>query len=93
MARKQNAERQAQSDLKEVLALPAGRRYLFELMEYCGVMRDVWSPNAEIHRKAGMQAVGFKINGDIQAVAPELVSWKLTAGMNVQEDEEENSDV
>lgn len=77
---------QLQADLRAVLALPQGRRYLFDVLERCGVLRDIWCPSAEIHRKAGMQFVGLDILNDIRAVRPELVTWVLQAGTKDEEE-------
>lgn len=83
---------QLADDLKAVLALPQGRRYLWALVEFCGVRREGWSPSAEVHRLSGMRAVGLKIMGDIQAVRPELVTIPLeldSQGLNDNDDEED----
>lgn len=56
---KQNLrERQEQDDLREILALPAGRRFVARLLAEAKVHQDIWRPSAEIHRLAGAQAFG-----------------------------------
>ena len=86
-------DQQLKADLSVVLATPEGRRYLFELVERCQVAKDIWIGTAEIHRRAGMQAVGLSIMADIQSVRPDLTRLPLAADTVIEvDDNTEESD-
>lgn len=90
MSKRPTPHDQLKLDLKAVLALPQGRRYLNDLLERCGIGQDIWSPSAEIHRKAGMQFIGLSIIEDIRAVQPELVEIPLIRGIRGPTDEDDS---
>lgn len=44
-----------------VMSTEAGRLVMWDLLDAAGVYRSVWSPNSEIHYKAGQQDFGHMI--------------------------------
>jgi hypothetical protein len=49
------------ADLKAVLAMPQGRRFIWRLICHCSVFESIWHPSALIHANAGRQDVGHFI--------------------------------
>jgi hypothetical protein len=52
-------------NLREVLATPAGRLVLWELVARAGVYKSIWTPNSEIHYRAGRQDYGHELLASI----------------------------
>lgn len=48
-------------DTALILNTSEGRRFIWHLLDHCGVFRSVWRSSAEIHYLAGIQDVGHKI--------------------------------
>lgn len=71
---KQRKEQQ-DKDLKELLELPAFRRYIWRhINETCGVMRDPFSPNGSIlNLNVGMQSVGRVMWAEVDQVEAKLI--------------------
>lgn len=63
--RQQIEREQIIADLQAVMALPAGRRFMWRLLGDTGVFHSGWSPSAEIHLRAGMRSVGLKYYHEI----------------------------
>ena len=61
------------ADMQALLSDPTFRRFMSRVIEYAGVMRSAWSPNAEVHKKAGMQEVGFWIIEELNEADP--LAW------------------
>lgn len=57
---------QEREDLRTVLALPAGRRFLWRLLEHCKVFGSVWHASALIHYNSGIQDVGHFLMEEIE---------------------------
>jgi hypothetical protein len=74
-------EQQLRADLTEVLALPAGRRYLVSLLDRCGVFRSVYSQGSMEYLE-GRRTVGLEVLQDIERVGPDRVVLVLTEAMN-----------
>lgn len=66
-------QRQALEDWRALLALPAGRRVLWGLLEECGVFRTSWHPSALIHFNEGKRDVGLQILSHITAANDEAL--------------------
>jgi hypothetical protein len=58
------------ADVREVLAIPAGRRLLWRLMKHCKVWESVWHPSALIHYNSGQQDVGHFLLTEISEAQP-----------------------
>jgi len=72
-----DADKLAQADLKAVLAMPEGRRYIRRLLAHCGVFRAPFVPSAQVYYDNGIRSVGVKIWGEIEAVDVELLITML----------------
>lgn len=60
-----------EKDLRELMALPAFRRYAWDLLSYCRVFSDGWDASARIHFNAGQRNVGLRAFAEIQQTCPE----------------------
>lgn len=58
-------------DFRELMELPAFRRFLWELLARCKVFNSIWSPNAQIHYNAGQQDIGHWAQGEAVTHSPE----------------------
>jgi len=69
------------NDIRDLLTLPSGQRFLWRYLEVCGVFRSSWSPSAEIHFNEGRRDIGLRILADITEADPKalitLMSNKL----------------
>lgn len=65
---------QAREDLRELLALPAGRRFLWRLIkdeEWCGFFRTSYDPSGQrFAANEGRRGVGVQLVGEIMNVDP-----------------------
>lgn len=53
------------SDLKFILSLPEGKRFVWRLLAHCKTFESVWEPSARIHYLAGVQDVGHFLMAEI----------------------------
>ena len=53
------------ADIKAVLAIPGGRRFLWRLLKKCKVFETIWHPSALIHYNSGQQDIGHYVQGEI----------------------------
>jgi hypothetical protein len=49
------------SSIQAVMGTTAGRLLMWELLERAGVYQSIWTPNAEIHYRAGRQDFGHEL--------------------------------
>jgi hypothetical protein len=49
------------ASLRELMQSEASRRVMWELLDLAGVFRSIWTPNAEIHYRAGRQDFGHEL--------------------------------
>lgn len=54
--------------LRTVLQTKEGRRYLYELLDFCGMHRGSFTGNSETFYREGMRNVALKIFADIGRV-------------------------
>lgn len=52
---------QLRAHVVAVLTTESGRAVFWELLERAGVYRSIWTPNSEIHYKAGRQDFGHEL--------------------------------
>lgn len=64
------AQRQADSDLRAMLELPAGRRVLMRLIDGTGVFIRSFTGNSETFYREGRRAVGLDLVEHIEQVKP-----------------------
>lgn len=73
-------EKQADEDLRVILAMPEGRRFIHSLLGYCRLLQISGSNNAvELGRHDGIRTVGTKMLADVVRVAPERLTQVLIA--------------
>lgn len=53
------------NDIRSVLSTKQGRRFIWRLLDRCGVHRSIWSQSALIHYNAGQQDIGHFIEAEI----------------------------
>lgn len=63
---------QRKEDLKTVISTPEGRRFIWRMLDHCGVFRSVFSPSAHIYYNSGKQDVGHFLQGEIGRDFPDL---------------------
>lgn len=51
-------KKREKEDMKELMQIPAFRRFIWRIISFCSVFDDIWHPSAVIHRSAGQQRVG-----------------------------------
>lgn len=59
--RQREADELRRAAYAAVMSTEAGRLVMWDLLDAAGVYRSVWSPNSEIHYKAGQQDFGHLI--------------------------------
>lgn len=85
-AGKEEKKRQfnAVEDIRVVLSTRHGRRFIWGLLEHCGVFRTVFEPNSKMAYNSGMQDVGHFVLGEIMKAQPEAY---ITMMMEAKEEE------
>ena len=83
----QERTKQRLEDIRELMALPSFRRFIWDQMSYCRVFSDGWDASARIHFNAGQRNVGLRMFAEIQSVCPELY-----AVMTKEQQEQERKD-
>jgi hypothetical protein len=56
-------KKREKDDMRELMQIPAFRRFLWRIITFCSVFDDIWHPSAVIHRSAGQQRVGQVLLG------------------------------
>lgn len=67
-----------QKDFLEMIATPAGKRYLRRVIATCGVFQTTYTGNSETFFKEGRRSVGLELLDDVRKWAPELLGAILT---------------
>lgn len=70
--RERKLEELFRAALVATLATEAGRAVCWGLLERAGVYRSIWTPNAEIHYRAGRQDFGHELMALILAADEDL---------------------
>jgi hypothetical protein len=60
------------SGIYNVMSTQEGRRYIKELIEYCGVFKTSYAVDNRIYYNEGIRNVGLKLIADINESCPEL---------------------
>lgn len=70
--RRELAQLQAEADLRAVASSPAGRRFLWRLIEQrCGLLNGIQTESqAQMSHAEGKRAVGRELLAELQRVAP-----------------------
>ncbi|MDA8231577.1 MAG: hypothetical protein M0006_09585 [Magnetospirillum sp.] len=74
----ERAESRRLAAFKAVMATPEGRRYVWWLLERCGVFRTSFTGDSATFFNEGQRNVGLTLLGDIHAVCPEHYLTMLT---------------
>lgn len=80
------AKEQQDADLKDLLAMPQFRRYIWRhINETCGLMRDPFSANGSVmNLNVGMQAMGRALFAEIESVDPRLIPQIMIEWLELQ---------
>lgn len=62
---------QEANDLAAVLNIPEGRRYLWRLLEFCGVYKTSFTGSSETFFLEGQRNVGLRVVNEITTTHPE----------------------
>lgn len=77
---KKLSREQDAADFKVLLSTPAGRRFMWRMLEECGVYRSTFRPNSEAAFLEGKRAVGLFLLAQVHDLCPErLVEMLLEA--------------
>lgn len=69
--KEQLARQQLMHDYKTVLALPEGRRLIWDLMGFCYLFRDMQGNNADVNRALGRRKVGLRLISNVNQADPD----------------------
>jgi hypothetical protein len=69
----QNRRERELNDLRSVLALPSGRRFLWRLMGHCKTFGSIWEQSARIHYNSGQQDIGHYVMAEITEAGEEFL--------------------
>lgn len=58
-------------DVADLLAMPAGRRFIWRYLSECGVFRTSWEASAKIHFNEGMRNIGLMMLADVNEANPD----------------------
>ena len=57
-------------DIKAVLSMPEGRRFIWRMLSFCKTFGSIWEQNAKIHYNSGQQDVGHFLMAEIIEAEP-----------------------
>jgi hypothetical protein len=100
--RERREARQARDDVAEIMALPAGRRFMYRLIfDTCGLQNVYLSSDSGIYRNEGARKVGADLALTLQLehtgayttmIAERMATLKLTTVATTDRDEPETGD-
>lgn len=83
--RKDDLEKIRVADLGEVLRLPAGRRFVFDLIDRrCLVFSPSYTGNSETYLREGQRKVGIDLMQEVQKLYPEQYVAMINEQFNLQ---------
>lgn len=65
------------NDVREVLNTRRGRRFMWELLDFCGIFRTSLANEHQIFYNEGQRNVGLKLLADINEAAPQAYAVML----------------
>lgn len=66
LEKRRKAREREMTDLKKVLSLPEGRRFVWKLMSRAGIFQDPFNTNAmQMSRSCGMKSSGLDLLADV----------------------------
>jgi len=72
-------------DLKHILSTHQGRRYLHDLLDFCGLYRTSMTGSSETFFREGIRSAGLKILADIAEVDSEAYLLMMKETKNLKE--------
>lgn len=66
-----NGRQRELEDIRLMLELPSGRRFIWRQLEVCGIYKTSMTGNSSTFYNEGMRAVGLALLADIMEAAPE----------------------
>lgn len=71
--KRENFDRKKElDDLRAILSIKEGRRFLWRLLTHCKVFESIWRQSAEIHYLSGKQDTGHFLMSEITEAGEEL---------------------
>lgn len=80
--RDKDARRQAEADVREVMSTPAGRRFVWRLLDICNVFGASYT--SDTHATAhyeGQRFQGIRLMNEVQRLCPKLYLTMVTERM------------
>lgn len=74
-----------QNDLKWVLSMPQGRRFLYRLLEMCGVYKSSFTGSSETFFLEGQRNIGLKVLAEITGADSELYLTMLREAKRLED--------
>jgi hypothetical protein len=87
MSAEYQKSKQMEYDLKVILGTENGRRYLYELIDFCGLYRPSMTGNSQTFFNEGMRNVGMKIMADVTKADANSFIQMMTEHKNRKETE------
>ena len=78
LRRAERAEAQRQAAFRAVMATADGRRWIWWLLDRCGVFRTSFTGDATTYFNEGTRNVGLMVIADINALCPDLFVTMMT---------------
>lgn len=75
-------------DIKAIMSTENGRRFIWRLLEYCGIYRDIEGQGQEADRQIGKRRAGLYILGIVSDVEEDLVFEMMKEAKTRKMDEE-----
>lgn len=69
-------------DIKELMRLPAGRRFVWRVLERCNTFGSIWHASAAIHYNSGQQDIGHFIMSEIAEAGEDLLFKMMAENYN-----------
>jgi hypothetical protein len=80
--------RQQKADIESVMSTENGRRFVWRILEYCGVYRDIVGDQNEMLKQIGNRQTGLYIMGLIDDACGDKLFRMMTESKNVSKEEE-----
>jgi hypothetical protein len=96
----ESEKQQAREDLAAILNLAAGKRFVFWLLEHCGIYRLSYDGENALAFNEGQRSVGLRLIGEMNELHPacyasllaENIRWKADRGTPTKESKVEWDD-
>lgn len=77
--RAKDLERQKKDDLATILTTPQGRRFVWDMLEFCGIYKDSFTGNSTTFYNEGRRSVGLWLLSEIAKAKPEALLEMMRA--------------